>query len=277
MTTATNTKRPVLTGLKLSLGLLSMSGSVLTVKRTNSGKAAETKMVCPLHPDQPHGVKQRYACELAPTGATFWPADCLKGIPGADGKLAVVQADAVKEARISELPERTLDLTSHPYDATTTFPQGLAYVFNPDGQQQFYNILLQLVDEQGVVQTESGPRMLVGLVTFRKGSESFVRVERWGSQLVLRELVRPEEVDEFVTLEGSVDTKNLDMARQLIDAYAEDFDAEAYKSRVGERIAELAGTEGEAPAPKVKLEPKVQDISALLEQSLLAAKAAKGG
>lgn len=279
MTTATAAKRPHLKSLNLSFGLLSMTGNVMTVKKANSAKEENFKMVCPLHADDPHGVKQRYACEHEPDGETFLPGECLKGRETDDG-MVIVSAEAAKSVRESDLPEKTLDLRAHPYEPATTFAFGNAYVFVPDAAHQFYSVLLQLIDEQGVIQTESGAKMLVGLVSFRKGSESFVRAERWGSQIVLRELLRPEDVDQFPTLDGTVDTKHIDLARQLIDAQSEDFDPETYKASVRDRIAALveAAKNGEVDlTPKTKAEPKVADISALLEQSLAAAKAKKGG
>lgn len=233
MSNAVAAKRPYLKGLNLSFGLLSMTGNVITVKRTGADKEVQGKMVCPLHPETPHGVKQKYACENDVDGETFLPGACLKG-KEVDGNLVLLDGDAFVDARTSDLPEKTLDLQAHPYEPSTTFAQGNAYVFAPDGQHQFYSVLMQLIDEQGVVQTESGPKMLVGLLSFRKGNESFVRLERWGGQIVLRELLRPEDVDQFPTLDGTVDTKHIDLARQLIDAQSEEFDPEMYKSRVRE-------------------------------------------
>ena len=277
-TTVTPHKKPFMKGLNLSFGLLSMSGSVISPKRSNAALEESFKMVCPRHPEDPHGVKQRYVCTNEQDEVGFLPSECLKGKETDDG-LVLVTNEAIAAVRLSDLPEKTLELRAHPYEASSTFASGSAYIFQPDIPQPFYATLMQLVDEQGVVSTENGPKMLVGLVSYRKGSEAFVRVERWGDQLILRELVRPEDVDLFQPVDASVDTKLLDMARQLIDAQAEPFDPDTYKASVRERIAELIqqAKDGEVDIEALKPESqaKVMDMAALLEQSLAAAKAKK--
>lgn len=279
-TTLAPAKKPYLKGLNLQFGLLSMTGSVLSPKRANAAGAEAFKMACPLHPETPHGIKQRYVCEENLDGDVFEQSDCLKAKVTDDGWV-LVDAAAAAAVKQSPLPEKTLELRSHPYEPSSTFASGAAYIFQPDVPQQFYATLLQLVNEQGVVTTESGPKMLVGLVAFRKGNETFVRIERWGDQLVLRELVRPEDVDQFAPIDASVDTKLLDMARQLIDAQAEDFDPEAYKASVRDRIATLVeqskNGEVDVEALKPQSQAKVMDMAALLEQSLAAAKTTKRG
>lgn len=276
MTSTAVKKRPFVKGLNLSFGLLSLSGDVLPPKRSGIAKEESFKMVCPHHPDTPHLVSQRYVCAEGLEPEPVLPSDCLKGRE-VDDAIILVDKDAVKEVRLATVPEKTLDLAAHPYDPTTTFASGNAYVFQPDAANQFYSALLLLVDEQGVVETESGPKMLVGLVAFRKNSETFVRLERWGKQLVLRELVRPEDVDTFEPLDGTVDTKVVDMARQLVDAQSDEFDPETYKASVRDRIASLTeqAAGGEVAVKALAAAPKV-DTMALLEASLAAAKAKKG-
>lgn len=280
MATATQVQpKRYLKDVTLSFGLLSMTGSLFTPKRANAAKEESFKMACPLHPETPHGVKQRYVCEEAPDDEAFLPSDCLKARDTSDG-LVIVPAEAVAAAKESDLPERTLELRAHPYEPASTFASGSAYIFQPDVAHQFYATLMEMVDEQGMIVTESGPKMLVGLVAYRKGTESFVRVERWGRQLVLRELIRPEDISQFEPIEVSVETKLLDMARQLVDVQAEPFNPEVYKASVRERIAQIveAAQDGELDVTTLApAKPKVVDMTALLEQSLQAAKAAKKG
>lgn len=275
MTTAVK-KRPYVSGLKVTLGLLSTVGNVLNVKRPNAGVEEKFKYACPAHPDTPHGVSQKYVCAEGLDDELYSTGDLLKS-KDTDGGLVIVTAEDVAAVKASSLPEKTLSLQAHPYSPMATFASGGAYIFQPASADEFYSTLLLLVDENGVVETESGAQMIVGLTSFRKNTESFVRVERWGDQLVLRELVRPEDIDTFEPLEVSVESKMLDMAKMLLDAQSEEFDPETYKSAVRERIAALVeGSEGElAPAPIAKAEK--QDTFALLEASIAAAKAKKAG
>lgn len=260
-------------GLNLSFGLLSVVGDVLNVKRPNAAKDEQFKKICPLHPGDPHLVSQRYVCADGLADDVLLPSECLKGRPVEDG-FKIVSQDDISKAKESEIPKKTLDLAAHPYDPTTTFASGQAFVFRPEAANQFYSALLLLVNEQGVVETETGDKMLVGLTSFRSGSEAFVRLERWGSQLVLRELIRPEDVDSFESIDGTVETKVIDMARQVIEAQSEEFDPSAYRSRVRERIAALVEAEGEGVQPLTTARPK-EDTMALLEATLAEAKARK--
>jgi hypothetical protein len=270
-------KKPFVRGLNLTFGLLSVNGNVLNVRKPNVKAEESFKMICPLHPSTPHLVSQRYVCADGIDPEPFLPGDCLKGRPTDDGYV-VVDADEAKAIRTSDIPPKTLDLAAHPYEPSSTFASGGAYVFAPESANQFYSTLLLLVDEQGVVETESGPKMLVGLVAYKKGSETFVRLERWGKQLVLRELIRPQDVDEFQPTEGTVDTKVLDMARQLIDAQAEDFDPDAYRAKVRDRIAALVeqAADGQVDVKALTAAPR-ESIEDLLMKSLEAAVAKKKG
>lgn len=273
MTTAVK-KKPYVKGLRVTLGLLSTVGDVLNVKKPNAGAEAKSKYACPLHPDTPHGVEQRYICSENPDEEPFTPGECLKGKETPDGFVILNQEELAK-ARLSALPAKTLELRAHPYASDETFASGGAYIFQPESADDFYSTLLLLVDEKGVVETESGPQMIVGLVALRSNSEAFVRVERWGDQLVLRELIRPEDLDTFEPLEVSVESKMLDMAKMLLDAQSEEFDPETYKSAIRERIAQLSVLELGAEAPVVSSRQEKQDTFALLEASIAAAKAKK--
>lgn len=279
MSGTTVARRPYVKDLSIQFGLLSSRGSLVTPMKPGAGKSSEGfKMLCPTHISDPHGVKQRYVCEQDTDSDPFLPGDCLKGREDEDGNLVAVSAEAAAAVRLSDLPEKTLELRAHPYEASNTFASGGAYVYLPDRADQFYATLFESVDSNGVIQTDEGPFMLVGMFSPRKGSEVFCRLERWGDSLVIRELMRPEDVDTFEKVDASVDTKLLDMARQLIVAQAEPFTAEEYKASVRDRIANLietakaGGVDIDSLKPKV---PEVTDISALLEQSLKQAKAKK--
>lgn len=269
MTTAL--KKSYVNNVTISLGLLSVTGNIYSPTKVNAKKDEQFKMACPLHPDTPHGVKQRYVCEQEHDNI-FEPSDCLSARVDGD-KWTIVNKDDIAAAKASDLEPRKLELTAHPYDPMTTFASGGAHVFLPsEVDSGVYAAFLELVDERGVVETDDGPQMLCGIVSLRKGSETFERLERWGDQLVLRELVRPQDVDEFQKIDTDVSVKELDMARQLIATLSEEFDADRYKSSIRERIVALAesGESGEVPAFKAKTEK--EDLSSLLARSLEIAK-----
>lgn len=264
--------KPYVKGLTITSGLLSMSGNVFTPKRPNAAATESFNLACPAHTDKPHKVSQRYVCPEDDTIDPFLPAECLKG-KEVNGELKLFSKEDIEAAKKSDLPARTLELSFHPYDPTRTFASGSAYIFQPETPQQFFATLLESLDSNGVVTTDSGPKMACGLVSLRAGTEAFVRLERWGNQLVLREMVRPEDVAEFDEVDASVDVKNINLFKQLVDATAEEFDPEAYKSRLRDRIAALvdAGGDGTVPAP-VERKTTAPDLEALLRASIEAAK-----
>lgn len=272
--TATPRPKVYLKDFTISTGLLSVRGNIFTPSKPNAKAAESFKMACPLHPGTPHGVKQKYACINDPEGSTVDPGDCLSARV-VDDKFVLVSKDDKKSAKKSDLEKGRLDLRAHPYSESTTFALGNAYVFQPAGAEKFYATLLEAVDAAGVVQTDDGPIMLVGMVAFREGTESFVRLERWGNQLVIRELLRPEDVQAFPNLDSSVDTKDLNVFRMLMAATSEEFDPTDYKSAARERIALLTQSTSGTVAVVAPVKSVTADYSALLEQSLAAIKAKK--
>lgn len=269
MTTAI--KKAYVKDVTLSFGQLSVVGSVFTPKKALANADEQFKMACPLHPDDPHGVKQRYVCADDP-GDSFEPSACLKARV-VDEQYVIVDAEAAKAAKKSDLEPKHLALTPHPYDPMTTFASGSAYVFTPaDLASGVYAALLELVDERGVIDTADGPRMLVGLVALRSGTEMFARLERWGSQLIIRELIRPSDVDNFESIDTDVSTKVLDMARELVAVTTEEFSPDTYRSTIRERIVALAGEGGDGTVPEAYKPKEKEDLAALLEASLAAAR-----
>lgn len=275
-------KRAFVDGLSISYGLMSMKGRVLTAVKSGSAIKSGFKLACPLdgHQAEPHAVSQRYVCAEQPdNGESFTSGDCLKRREAADGTSVIVSSEAVQKVKLSPLPERTLELRAHPYDPSLVFAAGSAYVFEPEAASQFYLVLRERLDDQGIIQTDAGPRMLIGMVAYKKGSESFVRLERWGDQIVIRDLVRPEDVDDFEKVDGSLDTKLADLFGQLVEAQTEDFEAETYRSSVVDRVNALVEQAKNGEVEIDALAPKpvenVQDLTAMLEASLAAARAAK--
>lgn len=269
-------KRPYVKDLVVQFGLLSSKTSLLTPSVPNAKKAEQFHKACPTcGTANPHRVRQRYVCSDDPEHGPFMPDELLT-CTEIDGNVVIVDAEAVEAAKASDLPEKLLELRSHPYQPEKTFASGSAYVLIPSSpNDKFYAVLLQLIDDDGLVRTETGPKMLVGEVALRKGTEAFVRVERWGGHLVLRQLLRPEDVDSFPEIDAGVETKMVDLARQLVDAQAEEFDPEAYRADVRERLAAVvaAAQDGEVlvPAHEAREQQSTEDLMAALEAAVAVA------
>jgi DNA end-binding protein Ku len=92
------------------------------------------------------------------------------------------------------------------------------------------------------------------------------------------EVVSPKEIEEVVTEDGETPKKQeLEMARQLIDSLAGDFDPEKYEDEYRTELLDLIErkAKGEAVVEAVSEEPKptkAPDLMAALEESLAAVK-----
>jgi DNA end-binding protein Ku len=95
------------------------------------------------------------------------------------------------------------------------------------------------------------------------------------------EINEPSEIPELADLESvEVSGKELEMARQLVDSLAADFEAEKFQDTYREAVLGLIERKAageEVVAPAASLEPdKVIDLMAALEASVAAAKEARG-
>ena len=155
-----------------------------------------------------------------------------------------------------------------------------AYYLVPDtGAGKAYRLLLDAMSESG--------KVAIGRVVLRT-KEYLVAIRPRDDVLTMEtmlfadEVVPPEKLDEQPG-DGKAKTskKELEMAQQLIDSLAEDFEPEQYRDEYRERVIEMIErkAEGEevvveAPAEAPK---EVPDLMAALEQSIAGAKGQGGG
>ena len=101
------------------------------------------------------------------------------------------------------------------------------------------------------------------------------------TMLFADEVINPDSLDELTVDGGKTSKRELDMAKQLIESLAADFEPEAYRDEYRERVLELierkaAGETITIEAPEE--EPtKVPDLMAALEASIAASKGPSGG
>lgn len=280
-TDTVTSKKPAKSNLLIQLGLVSMHVSLWNPYVAGYSKSrGGFKMSCPAHPTTPHGVKQKYVCgEQGEEAGIFDPGDCGKMKDVGGNQFVAVPAEAIEAVKEVESTSG-LTLAAHPYETDRLLPGGDCWIVEPamGDQDKFHAVLLELVDEAGRVDTESGPKMLVGEFSVKKGSNKFVRLERWNGHIVLRSLLWPEDLHEFETHEVPADPKLLAMASQLIEAQAEDFDPEEYREKLRQELDKLVedAKNGNVVVPQaVATKAPVIDITALLEASLKEAKSSK--
>jgi DNA end-binding protein Ku len=154
------------------------------------------------------------------------------------------------------------------------------YYLVPDtGADKAYRLLLDAMQEAN--------KVALGRVVLRT-KEYLVAIRprddvmTMETMLFADEVISPDKLDERPS-DGKAKTsqKELQMAQQLIDSLAEDFDPESYKDEYRERVLEMIERKAEGEEIVIEApteEPKeVPDLMAALEASIAGAKGQGGG
>jgi len=165
------TKKSFVSGLKIQFGVMETTGNLYTPLVANAKKSEKTRMCCPVHAIKGEAVpvSQRYVCTESEDGV-FEPYECAKGKEDGD-EMILVDKNALQAAKeASDLPEKTLILTAHEASDVAAYlvHTGGTYVFQPEGESNFYGILLRILDDAGFIQTDTGPKVLMGEALIRK-------------------------------------------------------------------------------------------------------------
>jgi DNA end-binding protein Ku len=150
------------------------------------------------------------------------------------------------------------------------------YYLVPDkGADKAYNLLLEAMRDSG--------RVAIARVVIRQ-KEHLTAIRPTGDVMTMAtmlfgdEVVAPDGIDELPN-ETETSKRELDMARQLIDSLATDFDPGKYRDEYRERVLDLIErkAEGEEIAIQPEEEPeRVPDLMAALEASVKAAREGGG-
>lgn len=253
----------------VALGMVQMRGGLYSPLVPNAKKEEGFKLACPSC-DPPTKPDQKYVCPEC--GSQSTNSECKRALPDFS---AFVDPNAISEAKASEMEKNFLTITVHSAKdvAEQTFPGEKTWIFRPKDKAstEVYSAFLTTL-------SALDGQVLMGQMNFgEKMGEKLVRLDVQNGELVLQELVRPEDRLDLPPAETvDVSAANLTMIEALIAATEEPFDAEDYRSQARERIvalkAEAAG--GTAPVPgKPASAPKAQDLSVALEAALAAARA----
>jgi DNA end-binding protein Ku len=154
------------------------------------------------------------------------------------------------------------------------------YYLVPDtGATKAYRLLLDAMKESG--------KVAIGRVVIRS-KENLVAIRPRDDVLTMEtmlfadEVIPPDKLDEKPS-DGRAKTskKELEMAQQLIDSLAEDFEPEQYRDEYRDRVLEMIERKAQGEEVVVEAPPeepkKVPDLMAALEQSIAGAKGQGGG
>lgn len=258
----------------ISLALATTVGDLIPLKRP-ADTATKLTTLCPVCKASP--AKQFYLGECGHTpddgSVGFKTGQCAKG-QKVGSAFVEVTADEVKAAKAAEGSEsKVLELNVHPAAEVEaqTWPSGATYWFQPSGRSDFYDVL--------AAKLASSPTVAFTGKIVLSGNEKLVRLVPHNGGIVVQELVRPNELNEFSASPEPKD-KYVAMIDQLTEALVDNFDADAYVSNVGDKMrAIVAAKTGDVEFTEVvtttaPAEP-ADDLAVALEAALAAALAAK--
>jgi DNA end-binding protein Ku len=152
------------------------------------------------------------------------------------------------------------------------------YLMPGPGAEKAYGLLRQAMDKAG--------RVAIAKVVIRS-KESLVairpsgRVMTMSTMLFHDEVIDGEDLDEAPDAEAKASKRELEMAQQLIESLASEFEPQRYRDEYRERVLELierkAQGEEIAVAPAPEQPAKVPDLMAALEASISAVKERDAG
>lgn len=266
MATAATKHRKYVSGATLSLGgIMEVVGDLVTPKVTGADKEEKLASLCPTcGPTSPTAVSQYYGCEH--NHGPFSIGEVLKGKQNEDESWVVVTKEQADSARKSDLPDKQMNIEVHRRsDMASKFQvAGNTYIFLPTGPSKLYGILLDWLDSHG------SEYVLCGLINLR-GVDNFMTVQRGvNGNLMLSQVVWPEDMKEFDAPVYDVDKKLSKLAGEFIEKAISDFEPDAYRKEKRDRIKVLIDTvaAGQPVVVKPKAQDSGDDLMAALEDAL---------
>lgn len=253
----------------LELGLISFSGATYTIKDAGEGAKAEVHSVCPTCTTPKTFMGARLVCLDNPKHGPFEKAEIMYGQQVGD-KIVVLTPEQIDEARTSILPAAVLQLQVHERADVEahTFPAGNAYVFVPKGPSMPYGLLITLLKERRDL-------CLIAKTNLRKKDHLMMVDVELNGQLVLREMMWPEDMKSFDTPVVDVDEKTLNLGTTLLESMVTPFDPAEYRTDSRARISELVATAAGAKKTRGKKAPAAasqpaDNLLSLLEAAVAA-------
>lgn len=267
MSTATKAPRAIQKNAELTfLGVITLVANIMPTKRSASGDP-ETKLVCPVL-DTATPLKQYYMVEDKPELGKWTVAECHRAL-SVDDKLVKISTDALNALKEPTLPAGECDFKVFPLTDVldNTLQSGTTYLVSPtkmsEGSraQQSYSMLIDLTED-----AERQGLTFVGELTV-KGVQRMYRVIVRNGNLLLQELVRPDEILPPVEFPSGYDGALLETAAKLMASQVAEFNPAEYGNEVKARARQLAAdiADGKEPdVPAVATEKSTEDTDDLL-------------
>lgn len=240
---------------------LSVKGDLVSPKQSKTSKAGkaagnvQTRNACPTCHEggETSFVNKRYICEDYDDHGPFEEGDLAKALVTDTAVTTVATKEELAEARkVTDGAPGVIRLTAHPADEvlSSTLNGDLCWVVRPgddDVTEASFQILLAMIGHGGHIDLGDGSPgavLLAEAVIVRKSR--LVRLDRWGDQLVVQELVRPADLKEGLALNDTPpDPRLVDGGRRFVETFTVEFDPSNYVDTTNDRLRELMGDAGD--------------------------------
>lgn len=288
MFTATPGGRVSAAGVRIELGLAAFTVDLQSVFTSSDDDDATAMTVsCPheSHGGRGVGAVQQYVCAENLTHGPYQLGELGRRTENADGVSIAVDPDKVRAIKTGDLEKKHLALRVYPADevAAAVRPGEKGYLVRPakgkrkviePSTEAAYNVLLTYVAAHPEV-------ALVGDLIV-KTTRSTYRLEMYGEQLFLQELVLPANLRERDDVDlDEPDPRLVGQLTQLAEVSLETFDVTNHTWDVADAMAELKARATAAAAPADPATPAVPifddaTIDAALDAAIAARLAASG-
>jgi len=259
--------RPVWTG-SISFGMVAIPIRLVPAVRRKSISFNQL--------DERSGSRIRYRKVSEATGEEVPPEHIVKGYDLGGSNYVLLTDDDL--APLAPAKSKEIGIESFvPIDDVDPLMFDSSYLVLPDRNAKPYVLLAEAM--------AGSDRVGIGRFVMRQ-KEYLAAIRSDGKHLTLStlvfpdELVKPSSVEEFDELEGvKVSTKELQMAKGLVDALSDEFEAGQYVDEYRKAVEQVIEDKAAGRTIVYEEEPKstgtVIDLSAALEASLAEARAAK--
>jgi non-homologous end joining protein Ku len=201
-----------------------------------SAKPTDKTDFTSLCPDctEPTAVSERYICKHEDAHGPYSRNELRKGreidkmlYRAEDADIEAIKATTItKDEAVAVRVFPSAEVTNH------VRPTGSSYLLRPLGKAQLaYAALTQFVGD---------PKLAFLCEVLVRGSQKLYRIEAWNGQLVLQELIRPNELAETETIVAPVTKEMTAMLKQIIvNGTEKAFDPQQFRALTPERVAEL--------------------------------------
>lgn len=250
-----------LKGFVAHLGILSTTGDLLNLANREDEKAVRTFTVCPVCDNSK--MTQFYTgadctcrpVDYDPDAKPGWTMGELHKGKEVDGKIVVLTDEDKEALKEGEIDTKVIDLSVSPADQfeVQTWPTGAAYWWEPANGKPDpgYTALVALANDRS--------KAVYGLMrtTAAASAKLYRLVPGPNGGLVLQEMLRPQETWHFEGYDVEINERDAQMAAAFADMVKEDFDPEAVRSTIVEKMnAIVAAKVGQAPGTTVAATPK---------------------